>query len=684
MREPQRTDAQRFFTNGPVLICSALAVSLFILLFIGWHHMWSRRLELVGSGSLNAHDAADTMLWVSGALGGLLALAVGGLLALWLVARRSGTVRDARYRAVLEQSPNGMLIADAATFRVVDANPAFQQSLGYSLEELALLTLGELFVDDSEDGELFDKLTNPDPQLPIHAHQRCKDGTIIEVEVSGHRMSLDGRTVLALTACDVALRRKIEVQLLEKQQHLDHLAHHDQLTGLPNRLYLAHRLPGAIGEAKRTGTMLAVLFLDLDRFKHINDSRGHETGDKLLKTVAERVRATVRQEDIVVRMGGDEFIVVLQSIRNADFISEMAARINEALSAPVIVDGRPLVSTVSIGVSLFPRDGADMGELLRHSDTAMYQAKDRGRNNFQLFSPIMARKLRERVAIETSLREAIQRGQLDVHYQPIIDIASNKVMALEALLRWKHPTQGYILPGRFIDIAEETGLIVPVGEFVLQKAVEDVSRWRASGATLVPIAVNISAVQLQRSNLRDKIVALTSAHGVSPSLLQLELTESAMFERRESRGGESRHDAIAQLRDLGVRIAIDDFGTGYSSLSYLKQWHVDYLKIDRSFVRDLVTDMSDLAIVGAIVAIARHLNVKVVAEGIEGWQQLEKLRQLGCGLAQGYLFAKPAPAAQVRKLLRGEPIDLTDTDVLMNDLHRRVKVGPNDLSATGT
>src|SRR5581483_3490864 len=251
---------------------------------------------------------------------------------------------------------------------------------------------------------------------------------------------------------DVTLQRKAEAHLLEKQQHLDHLAHHDQLTGLPNRLYLAAHLPGAIDEARRANSVLAVLFLDLDRFKHINDSRGHETGDRLLKAVAERIRGTVRSEDVVVRMGGDEFIVVLRSVRNAEQVNDAAVRINDALSAPVLVDGRPLVTTVSIGVSLYPRDGTDMGELLRHSDTAMYQAKDRGRNNFQLFSPAMDRRLKERMTIETSLRAALQGQQLATHYQPIIDINTNRVVALEALLRWKHPSHGFVAPGRFIAI----------------------------------------------------------------------------------------------------------------------------------------------------------------------------------------------------------------------------------------
>jgi EAL domain-containing protein (putative c-di-GMP-specific phosphodiesterase class I) len=301
-----------------------------------------------------------------------------------------------------------------------------------------------------------------------------------------------------------------------------------------------------------------------------------------------------------------------------------------------------------------------MGELLRHSDTAMYQAKDRGRNNFQLFSPGMDRKLKERMAIETSLRNALQREQLDVHYQPIIDIQTNRVVGLESLLRWKVPGQGFIPPDKFITVAEETGLIVPVGEFVLRRAFEDVARWRQNGCTPVPIAVNISAVQLQRTNLPATIQKLTNQYAVRPSMLLLELTESAVFERREGRTGESNEDAVSRLRELGVRIAIDDFGTGYSSLSYLKRWRVDYIKIDRSFVRDLVTDVSDLAIVSAIIAMARHLNIQVVAEGIEGWQQLEKLRQLGCALAQGFLFAKPAPQEQCHRYLTGAPLDLTE------------------------
>ncbi|MGE0581511.1 MAG: putative bifunctional diguanylate cyclase/phosphodiesterase [Steroidobacteraceae bacterium] len=460
-----------------------------------------------------------------------------------------------------------------------------------------------------------------------------------------------------------AMRRKIEAQLLENQQRLDRLAHHDQLTGLPNRLYLAAHLPEAIAAATRTGVPLAVLFLDLDRFKHINDTRGHETGDKLLQAVAARIREAVRTGDVVVRMGGDEFVVVLGTVKGSEQVNETAARINSALATPVVIDGRPLVTTASIGVSLFPRDGHDADALLRHSDTAMYQAKDRGRNNFQVFSPVMDRKLKERVAIEARLRAALAGGQLGVHYQPVIDIETRRVVALEALLRWRHPREGFISPARFIPVAEESGLIVPIGQFVLERTVADLAAWRAAGLAPVPVALNVSAGQLRRGDLKRAIGTALEAHGIAPALLQIELTEGAMFEQLEGRQGESNEDVINELRALGIRVAIDDFGTGYSSLSYLKRWRVDYLKVDRSFVRDLVTDPSDLAIVGAIIAMARHMHIDVIAEGVEGWPQLEMLRRLGCRLAQGFLFAEPVPAADCARFLQGRPISVADIDL---------------------
>ena len=596
-------------------------------------------------------------------LGALAGGIPGAAIGLWLLRRLRSLARaDDEHQSAFEQWPTSTLVLNTATLQIVAANPAAVRSLGYTLAEVRELRFGDLFSAEGVDAQaLVGKLLDATSRLPVEMRQRCKDGSQRSVEANCYRLTLGEQQVLGVSVHDVTVRRKAETKLLERHQHLDHLAHHDQLTGLPNRLYLAAHLPGDIEEAKQSGSVLAVLFLDLDRFKHVNDSRGHETGDKLLKTVAQRVRATVRTQDVVVRMGGDEFVVILKGVQATAQVNETAERINQALSAPMVVDGRTLVTTVSIGVSLYPHDGADMGELLRHSDTAMYQAKDRGRNNFQLFSPGMDRRLKERIAIESSLRTALQSGQLDVHYQPIVDIESHRVVALEALLRWKHPSHGYVRPERFVTIAEEAGLIVPIGDFVLQRAIEDAVRWRQAGGKLVPIAFNVSAVQLQRSNLAENISRLTTQYGLEPSLLQVELTESAVFERRDARNRETSQDVVASLRELGVRIAIDDFGIGYSSLSYLKRWRVDTLKIDRSFVRDLVTDMSDLAIVSAIIAMARHLNIEVVAEGIEGWQQLEKLRQLGCTYAQGYLFARPAPAQDCAGYLSGEPLDLTVT-----------------------
>jgi diguanylate cyclase (GGDEF)-like protein/PAS domain S-box-containing protein len=602
-------------------------------------------------------------------LGALAGAIPGAAIGFWLLRRRRLRARaDAGLQGAFEQWPTGAMVLNTDTLQIVAANPAALRSLGYTLAEVRELRFGDLFSAEGVDAQaLVGKLLDATSRVPVEMRQRCKDGSQRSVEANCYRLTLGEQQVLGVAVHDVTVRRKAETKLLERHQHLDHLAHHDQLTGLPNRLYLAAHLPGDIEEAKQSGSVLAVLFLDLDRFKHVNDSRGHETGDKLLKTVAQRVRATVRTQDVVVRMGGDEFVVILKGVQDTSQVNETAERINQALSAPMVVDGRTLVTTVSIGVSLYPHDGADMGELLRHSDTAMYQAKDRGRNNFQVFSPGMDRRLKERIAIESSLRTALQSRQLDVHYQPIVDIESHQVVALEALLRWKHPSHGYVRPERFVNIAEEAGLIVPIGDFVLQRVVEDAVRWRQAGGKLVPIAFNVSAVQLQRSNLAENIASLTRRYGLEPSLLQVELTETAVFERREARRDPSQ-DVVASLRELGVRIAIDDFGIGYSSLSYLKRWRVDSIKIDRSFVRDLVTDLSDLAIVSAIIAMARHLNIEVVAEGIEGWQQLEKLRQLGCTYAQGYLFARPAPAQDCAGYLSGKPLDLTQSGPALDRL----------------
>jgi diguanylate cyclase (GGDEF)-like protein/PAS domain S-box-containing protein len=558
---------------------------------------------------------------------------------------------DARYKAIIDQANDGIVIVDAKTQQVLYTNPAFLNRLGYTSAQAQALTLRDIFADGAATPEsVLIRLRDADSQMAMNMQLRCKNGSFIDIEVRCNALGVDGRDVLSYVTHDVSLRRKAEQQLIENQHRLDRMAHHDQLTGLPNRHYLTAFLPDAIAEAQAASTMLGVVFLDLDRFKHINDTRGHETGDKLLQEVATRLRAVVRETDVVIRMGGDEFVVVFRNVKSYDEVTLGAGRIIETLNRPIIIDQHSLQTTGSVGVSLFPRDGSNMVELLKHSDTAMYQAKDRGRNNVQMFSEAMNRKLKHRVAVEASLREALRLKQLDVHYQPFINLLTRKVVGLEALMRWRHPVHGMVPADQFIPVAEETGLIVPMGNFVLHRTLQNMSAWRKAGVPLVPMSLNIAPAQLQRGELQATIATLLKTHGLRPEMLQLEMTERAMFDSHAP-AGENRQDTMSRLRDLGVKIAIDDFGTGYSSLSYLKHWRVDALKIDRTFVRDLVTDSSDLAIVSAIIAIARNLHIQVIAEGIEGYQQAEILRRLGCTVGQGFLFARPMPAEQCLELL---------------------------------
>jgi diguanylate cyclase (GGDEF)-like protein/PAS domain S-box-containing protein len=573
---------------------------------------------------------------------------------------------DARYKALIDQANDGIVIVDSHGYQVLYTNPAFLGRLGYTNEEAQSLTLTDIFADrDATPESVLSRLIEADSQMALTMQQRCKNGSFFDTEVRCNALDVDGRDVLAFVTHDVSLRRKAEQQLIENQQRLDKMAHHDQLTGLPNRHYLTAFLPEAIEEAKAAHTMLGVVFLDLDRFKHINDTRGHETGDKLLQEVATRLRTCVRDSDVVIRMGGDEFVVVFRNVKNYDEVTLGAGRIIETLNRPIIIDRHSLQTTGSVGVSLYPRDGANMVELLKHSDTAMYQAKDRGRNNVQMFSHAMNRKLKHRVAVEASLREALRLKQLDVHYQPFVNLVTRKIVGLEALMRWSHPVHGMIPADQFIPVAEETGLIVPMGNFVLHRTLQTMSAWRKAGIPLVPVSLNVAPAQLQRGELQSTISTLLKSHNLRPEMLQLEMTERAVFDSH-SPAGENRQDSMARLRDLGIKIAIDDFGTGYSSLSYLKNWRVDALKIDRSFVRDLVTDSSDLAIVSAIIAIARHLHIEVIAEGIEAYQQVEILRRLGCSVGQGFLFARPMPADEILKLLRdeAEPAKEEEEDML--------------------
>jgi diguanylate cyclase (GGDEF)-like protein/PAS domain S-box-containing protein len=624
-----------------------------------WIFSLARRPSAASTPAAAAPQSADGGRLSEGmtlSMAGFLALLTAAVTAWAIIALkryfRHRIAVDSRYKAIIDQTNDGIVIVDSEHLCVQYCNPAFLTRIGYTSAEVGGLTLADLFADaESTPESVLARMKSADSQMALNLQLRTKSGVLLEVEVRCNRLESDGRDGLAYVTHDVSVRRKAEQQLIDNQQRLDRMAHHDQLTALPNRHYLATFLPEAIAEAKAANAMLGVVFLDLDRFKHINDTRGHETGDKLLQEVARRLRTCVRDSDVVIRMGGDEFVVVFRNVKSYDEVTLGASRIIESLNRPIVIDQHPLQTTGSVGVSLFPRDGADMGELLKHSDTAMYQAKERGRNNVQMFSEIMNRKLKHRVAMEASLREALRLKQLDVHYQPFVNLQTRKVVGLEALIRWRHPVHGMVPADQFIPVAEETGLIVPMGNFVLHRTLQTLSAWQKAGVSLVPISLNVAPAQLQRGELQSTISTLLKTHGLKAELLQLEMTERAVFDASNSMAGENRQDTMVRLRDLGIKIAIDDFGTGYSSLSYLKNWRVDALKIDRSFVRDLVTDSSDLAIVSAIIAIARHLHIQVIAEGIEGYQQAEILRKLGCTVGQGFLFAQPMPAEQCLAML---------------------------------
>ena len=457
-----------------------------------------------------------------------------------------------------------------------------------------------------------------------------------------HRGS-DGRAHRVIgVAMDITDRKLAE-------QRIAHMAHHDALSGLPNRVLLRDRIEQAIAQAHRNSAQLAVLFLDLDRFKTINDSLGHELGDRLLQSVASRILVCVREGDTVSRVGGDEFVIVIPGVATSADASSVASKILEVLSAAFHLNGNDLHVSVSIGISLYPADGADAETLMRNADTAMYHAKDAGRGNFQFFTQHMNVAAQQRLLLENALRRALDNDEFELHYQPLYDLRDRSVTGFEALLRWNAPDRDMVLPGEFIAAAEESGLIVPIGEWVLREALRQAKTWQGGGRAL-PVAVNVSANQLARPSFVARLRGLLEETGIDPALVELEVTEGVIIEG----AGEARA-ALDLIAALGVGIAIDDFGTGYSGLAYLKRLPIDTVKIDQSFVRDLTVDPDDAAIVTAIVAMARSLGVDVVAEGVETEEQLEELKRLGCHRAQGFLLARPMNAAAVAKLLRSTP-----------------------------
>ena len=439
------------------------------------------------------------------------------------------------------------------------------------------------------------------------------------------------------------IRRK---QLVAAQ--FEYQARFDALTGLANRTLFQERAHEALARAARDDRMVGMLFVDIDHFKRINDSLGHQFGDIVLKQVAHRLTQSLREVDLVARYSGDEFTVLLHGESDTVKLTQVARKVLEVMSQPLHIDTHELFLSASVGISCYPQDGRDVETLLRNADVAMYRVKEYGRNSYQFFSSDMNSRALETLAISNRLRQAVERDQLLLHYQPRVDARTGAVTGIEALVRWQHPDLGLLDPKRFIRIAEETGVIESIGRWVLGAACAQARAWQDAGLPPVPMAVNLSTRQFRATDLVEMVGAILAESGIDPHRLELEITESVLMQQPQA-----AELVLARLHDMGVVLAIDDFGTGYSSLSYLKRFPIDYLKIDKSFIDGLPADNNDCVITGAIIALARNLNVKVVAEGVETAEQQRFLAEHGCDELQGFLFAHPAPAAEIEKLLRG-------------------------------
>ena len=434
---------------------------------------------------------------------------------------------------------------------------------------------------------------------------------------------------------------------LDQQRKIARLARRDALTGLPNRLHLQRLLPRLLARAGRDGTRLALLYMDLDHFKNVNDSLGHGSGDKLLTTIAGRLRASVATHDVVVRMGGDEFVVIATMLPEAEVVNVIADRIRSVLTVPLDVDGVTMSISPSIGISVYPEDGSDPEQLLKHADIALYHAKDQGRGNHQFYTPEMNARLRERLWLERALKQALENNELSIDYQPCFDLKTMRPVSFEALIRWRTADGGFVPPSRFIPVAEQSGLIIQIGDWVLRRVCQQLAEWQREHVPLLPVSVNISVRQFEHTQLATLATALAKEVGIDANLLHYEITESAAMQDSPQYLG-----TLQRLRSLGSRILIDDFGTGYSSLSYLKHLPIDTLKIDRAFVRDMAQDPNDAAIVRAIVGVAKSLGLQLVAEGIESAEQLECLRKLDCECGQGFYLSPPVSPEVCTGILR--------------------------------
>ncbi|MEW6646231.1 MAG: EAL domain-containing protein [Pseudomonadota bacterium] len=553
---------------------------------------------------------------------------------------------DAQLRqaaAVFESTAEGVMII-GVDGRIVAVNNAFVAITGYSQDEALGKTITLLHA-DAEGDTLFQGVwpqVHQTGQWQGEARARRKNGESFPqwITVSAVRDERGAVTHYVLVFTDITVLKR-------SQQQLDHLAHHDPLTDLPNRVLFNMRLTHALSHARRNGQRVGVLFLDLDRFKDVNDTLGHPVGDALLQQVAQRFQQRMRETDTIARTGGDEFIVIAEDVAAASDLAQVAQKLLDVFQETFHVGGSDIHLGASIGISLFPDDGDDAETLVKNADIAMYRAKERGRNIFQFYTAALTANALERFQLEVALRQALERDEMVLYFQPKVNLADGKTYAVEALVRWRHPELGLVAPDRFIGLAEETGLIQPIGAWVLRTACRQMKQWLDMGLPLEHVAVNLSGVQILRGGIVTTVWQVLQETGLAPQHLELEITESVIMGHAEE-----TIRVLDELRALGVSLAIDDFGTGYSSLSYLKRFPIDTLKVDRSFVRDIPNDANDAAIIRAVIALGRSLQLDIVAEGVETAEQQAFLLQEGCTTAQGYLFSKPVPGNWITESLQ--------------------------------
>ena len=550
----------------------------------------------------------------------------------------SAFARSRSYRELRSSEERYRLMADYATDlisrstmrgKMTYASEAVRSLLGYEAHEMVGHSVFEFI--DPEDQHIVRQATTRIEQGPQTFSYRCirKNGSRVWFETTSRAVP-DANGVpqeLVSVSRDISERRRAEEQI-------EYQAYHDALTGLPNRLLFRDRLTIALAHAKRQQVPIAVMFLDLDRFKNINDTLGHSLGDELLRAVAARLRSVLREGDTIARMGGDEFTILLTDLNGPTDAAKIAQKLLETVAYPLHVDGHELYATTSIGIALFPNDGDTAESLLKNADSAMYRAKDAGRNSYQLCTPAMNSRAAERLGVENALRRALERQELVLHYQPLLRLDTRQIVGMEALLRWNRPGHGIVAPGTFIGIAEETRMIVPIGAWVLREACRQAKKWPG-----LRMAVNLSPRQFQQSDLRDVVAQALEESGLEPQFLELEITESTAMANSDRAIA-----TMSELRELGVRIALDDFGTGHSSLNYLRRFPIDRVKIDREFVSEIETSRSSRAIISAVVAMAHGLDLFVTAEGVETEGQVTFLREQRCEEVQGFLFARPEPA----------------------------------------